>query len=125
MITRQKLIKRGLIQEWASKMCPSLREEILKIIEVRYTDAFLNLHEEMKIKKVLNLNSDEISLLKKLLNDCNGLPWGQPSYGCPSKTLVDLALARFDAGRGESLLKATKYAFDPSIQFLIGMVRYY
>jgi hypothetical protein len=88
---------------------------------------FLTLEEETKIKGFLStiLREDELTLLRKLMSNCNGIEWERPIQECPSQVLIGLRLARYDCGRGERLLKATKFAFLPQIQYLIGLTRSY
>jgi hypothetical protein len=90
-------------------------------------EGLLTLDKETKIKQFLStvLREDELTLLRKLISDCNGIWWERPIQGCPSQTLISLGLARYDCGRGEKLLKATKFAFLPQIQYLIGLTRSY
>ncbi len=106
-----------------------IRKKIQEIVEEAIsTDRdHISLEEERKIKDTLRryLGQDCVQLLQKLRSDCNGLKWGKPQQGCPSQRLISLGLARYDNGGGESLLKATRLAFQEEVLFLIGITRTY
>lgn len=82
-------------------------------------------------RKVLHLKLDEASLFKRLLGDCNGIPFAQlglsdtdPNFvgvnaHGPAARLVALGLVRIDPENGTYLLKATCIAFNPDVQYLV------
>lgn len=126
MITRQRLISKWSINEWLCAMDPSLSPNIDRVIGQVDGD-YLSIEAEGKLKEIINrlIGEDERELLNKLRNSCNGIGWERPADGCPSKILIRLGLARWDGGRGEKLLKATKFAFYEEILYLTGITKTY
>jgi len=124
MITRQRFISVYLILEWARAMEKGQGARVEQLLDPKNGD-FLSLASEDSLKKIAKLSKDQIKLVSRLINDCNGIKWEKPTGFCPSKRLEDLAIARFDDGNGENLLKATKFAFLPEIQYLIGLTKSY
>jgi len=124
MLTQQRLIGTTLLIEWAGSMSAQYRDRVERLIPA---EDLISLEKETHIKSFLAtlISEDELKLLMTLLNDSNGKRWEPPVDGCPSKILINLGLARYDCGRGERLLKATKFAFLPQIQYLIGLTRSY
>jgi len=124
MLTQQKLIGVTTLTEWTQIMSDKYRSRVENLIPSR---EYISIVEETHIKSFFSkiIGKDELKLLRKLMTDCNGIKWETPVDGCPSKNLIDLGLARFDCGKGERLLKATRFAFYHQIQFLIGLVNKY
>lgn len=124
MLTRQNLIPLTIIEEWLEHMSPATRASIENLLIDNNGDC-LTLDSETKIKGISALDKHAKKLLEKLIQDCNGIRWKEPAPESPSQKLISLALARYDRGKGERLLKATKFAFSPEIQYLIGLTNTY
>lgn len=122
VLTKQRLIPFVDLSKWLEEMSPYYREKIEKAVG---SSLLLNLNQETEIKDTLRLSRDACNLLRKLLNDSNGLKWKSPTNGCPSQELISKGLARYDTGRGENLLKPTKWAFDERVQFLVGIINHF
>ncbi len=130
MIVRQKLISISLLQLWIEQISsPVVKQRIQETLWKASNEGreYINLEEEAALKQIVRsqLDSDCLRLLEQLMKDCNGLNWQPPTPGCPSHKLVSMGLARYDGGRGERLLKATKHAFQREILFLIGLTNSY
>ncbi len=124
MLVRQRMISKTILLEWIRNMDPKHQQK-LENITLSSGAELLTIEEEAKIKAYLGVffGEYEIKLLNKLRADCNGLRGEKPCDGCPSKILISFGLARFDNGRGEKLLKATKFAFYEEVLYLLGVIR--
>lgn len=127
MLTRQKLITLQVVEAWSENMSTKFREKIKSVLQKNQHPILLTLECESEIKRIAEnlISNDAEILLRKLLADSNGIEWEKPDHGCPSMELINLALARYDTGNGERLLKPTRFAFYPEIQYLAGLTTTY